>query len=299
MKTLFVRILIFAIPVSVNAQYFDCESSVWDMLGGISYYLPNCTNDDSVDFFKSSEYFYIMEDKDSLSKKHKYEARGNVLIEFEWNNSNTIDPSDLIRISYKSKKQSFTATLNNCDMITINTSYTKGNKKNHYKGEYNQDSNQYVINQGSFKSIINFNDGYLENYFDDYLIYNYECKEDNRILIEEYYAQSDKIRTSEIYDNLEGQGIFEEFYFNGNTLSLGAYNDNGAYGDWIYLSESGNYMAEATIDTITYNLKPLFDKTYIEIKKRDKNKKFNIFYDSISRDRKIKPSKLIKILNKY
>lgn len=299
MKNLFLKILIFAIPVSVNAQYFDCESSVLDMLGGISYYLPNCTNDDSLDFFKSSEYFYIMEDKDSLSKKHKYEARGNVLLEFEWNNSNTTYPSDLIRISYKSKKESFTATLENCDIITINTSYTKGNKKNHYKGEYNQDSNQYVINQGSFKSIMNFNFGYLENYFDDYLIYNYQCKEDNRILIEEYYAQSDKIRTSEIYDNLESQGIFEEFYFNGNTVSSGLYNDNGPFGDWIYLSENGNYMAEATIDTITNNLKPLFDKTYIEIKKIDKNKKFNIVYDSISRGRKIKPSKLIKILNKY
>ena len=50
--------------LSVNAQYFDCESSVRDMLGGISYYLPNCTNDDSLDLFKSSEYFYIMEDKE-------------------------------------------------------------------------------------------------------------------------------------------------------------------------------------------------------------------------------------------
>ena len=154
----------------------------------------------------------------------------------------------LIKFSFSQKKLSASVSYNGCEIESYKATDNRGRKKNHTVQSYNSIDN--ILNIVNVKNneleITNFNDKTTKYYVNDILV--------SEIL----WSESGGFRTvyldgvkdyTEAFDEETQIGEFQSFYLNGNLRTSGSYDmEGGAYGNWEFYSNSGNYTANADLD---------------------------------------------------
>ena len=154
----------------------------------------------------------------------------------------------LIKFSFSQKKLSASVIYNGCEIESYKATDNRGRKKNHTVQSYNSIDN--ILNIVNVKNneleITNFNDKTTKYYVNDILV--------SEIL----WSESGGFRTvyldgvkdyTEAFDEETQIGKFQSFYPDGNLRTSGSYDfEGGAYGNWEFYSNSGNYTANADLD---------------------------------------------------
>ena len=151
-------------------------------------------------------------------------------------------------VSFSSKKRSYDISYYGCEIESINETYNRGRKKNHYVASYNSTDNilniVYVKNNELFT--IDFSDKTAKYYTNDILV------------SETYFSENGAFKTTYSDGVIHNTDEFDEetqiykwqsFYPNGNLRDSGSYHSpGGAYGNWEFYSNKGNYTANADLD---------------------------------------------------
>jgi hypothetical protein len=151
-------------------------------------------------------------------------------------------------VSFSSKKRSYDISYYGCEIESINETYNRGRKKNHYVASYNSIDN--ILNVLYVKNnelvTVNFNNKTAKRYTNDILVSESLFSENG--VFNTTYLDGVKDYTEE-FDEETQIGKWQSFYPNGNLRDSGSYHSpGGAYGNWEFYSNSGNYTANADLD---------------------------------------------------
>ena len=151
-------------------------------------------------------------------------------------------------VSFSSKKRSYDISYYGCEIESINETYNRGRKKNHYVASYNSIDN--ILNVLYVKNnelvTVNFNNKTAKSYTNDILVSESLFSENG--VFNTTYLDGVKDYTEE-FDEETQIGKWQSFYPNGNLETSGNYDlKGGAYGNWKFYSNSGNYTANAGLD---------------------------------------------------
>jgi hypothetical protein len=155
---------------------------------------------------------------------------------------------ELIKFSYSQKKFSASVSYNGCEIESYKATDNRGRKKNHTVQSYNSIDN--ILNIVNVKNnelaTINFNDKTYKYYTNDILVSESLFSENG--VFSTTYLDGVKDYT-EAFDEETQIGEFQSFYLNGNLRTSGSYDmEGGAYANWEFYSNSGNYTASADLD---------------------------------------------------
>mgnify|MGYP006079923759 CR=1 FL=1 len=149
-------------------------------------------------------------------------------------------------MSFSSKKRSYDISYDGCEIWDIKENYNRGRKKNHYILNYDVLAEiielEYIKNN---EKIIHF--GYsMERYINDILVSETYFSENGAFTTT--YSDGVIYNTDE-FDEETQIYKWQSFYPNGNLRDSGSYHSpGGAYGNWEFYSNSGNYTANADLD---------------------------------------------------
>tara|TARA_B110000908_G_scaffold49396_1_gene60360 strand:- start:62 stop:1009 length:948 start_codon:yes stop_codon:yes gene_type:complete len=154
----------------------------------------------------------------------------------------------LFKISFSSKKNSWDIIYNGCELESYNRTDNRGRKKNHNVQSYNSiDNILNIVNVKNNELIItNFNDKTTKYYVNDILVSETYFSENGAFTTT--YSDGVIYNTDE-FDEETQIYKWQSFYPNGNLRDSGSYHSpGGAYGNWEFYSNSGNYTANADLD---------------------------------------------------
>ena len=154
----------------------------------------------------------------------------------------------LIKFSYSEKKFSASVSYNGCEIESYEGTDNRGRKKNHNEQTYNSADN--ILNILYIKNnelvTVNFNNKTAKSYINDILVTESLFSENG--IFNTTYLDGVKDYTEE-FDEETQIGKWQSFYPNGNLETSGNYDlKGGAYGNWKFYSNSGNYTANADLD---------------------------------------------------
>ena len=154
----------------------------------------------------------------------------------------------LIKFSFSQKKLSASVSYNGCEIESYKATDNRGRKENHTVQSYNSIDN--ILNIVNVKSnvlaTINFNDKTAKYYTNDVLDFEKKWSESGQFSTAYFDGVKDY---TEAFDEETQIGEFQSFYLNGNLRTSGSYDmEGGAYGNWEFYSNSGNYTASADLD---------------------------------------------------
>ena len=192
----------------------------------------------------------------------------------------------LIKISFSQKKLIASVSYNGCEIESYKATDNRGRKENHTVQSYNSIDN--ILNIVNVKSnvlaTINFNYKTAKYYTNDVLDFEKKWSESGQFSTAYFDGVKDY---TEAFDEETQIGEFQSFYLNGNLRTSGRYDmEGGAYGNWEFYSNSGNYTASADLD----------DKYKGKIKDSAEIYKSGVFLKKVRLKNKRK-GKLIDLLN--
>tara|TARA_B100000767_G_C19700245_1_gene508068 strand:+ start:43 stop:1014 length:972 start_codon:yes stop_codon:yes gene_type:complete len=154
----------------------------------------------------------------------------------------------LSKISYSSNKLAWELVYNGCELESYNATDNTGRKKNHSEQTYNSTDN--ILNVLNVKNnvlvTVNFNNK-TEKYYTNDILVSESLFSENGVFSTTYL---DGVKDyTEAFDEETQIGKWQSFYPNGNLRTSGSYDlKGGAYGNWEFYSNSGNYTANADLD---------------------------------------------------
>tara|TARA_B100001769_G_C22024567_1_gene550573 strand:- start:103 stop:1062 length:960 start_codon:yes stop_codon:yes gene_type:complete len=154
----------------------------------------------------------------------------------------------LIKVSFSQKKLTASISYNGCEIESYNAIDNRGREKNHSEQTYNSADNILNILMGKNNELItiNFSDKTAKSYTNDILV-SESLFSVNGVFTTAYLGGV-KDYTEE-FDEETQIGKWQSFYPNGNLETSGNYDlKGGAYGNWEFYSNKGNYTANADLD---------------------------------------------------
>ena len=154
----------------------------------------------------------------------------------------------LSKIFYSTNKLAWELVYNGCELESYNATDNRGRKKNHNEQTYNSADN--ILNILYIKNnklvTFNFNNKTAKSYINDILVTESLFSENG--IFNTTYLDGVKDYTEE-FDEETQIGKWQSFYPNGNLETSGNYDlKGGAYGNWEFYSNKGNYTANADLD---------------------------------------------------